>query len=36
MAFELDLDALGVFQVVNDDLTGLLGTYTDGMAVRTE
>ena len=36
MAFEFDLDTLGVFQVVNDDLTGLLSTHADGMAVRTE
>ena len=36
MTLEFDLDTLGVFQVVNDDLTGLLSTHADGMAVRTE
>ena len=36
MALELDLDPLGVLEIVDDNLAALLGSHADSMAVRAE
>ena len=36
MALELDLDALGVFQIVDDDLAALLGPHPNRVPVSAE
>ena len=36
MAFEFDLNALGVFQIIDDNLSGLLCAHSNSVSVSTE